>query len=43
MLMLRRRNIEAYTNPNLTQYGVSSTGGYGFNKTFPRNSFLGQC
>jgi hypothetical protein len=43
MLMLRRRNIEAYTNPNLTQYGVSSTGGYGFNKTFPRNSFLGEC
>jgi beta-glucan synthesis-associated protein KRE6 len=38
------RYIEAYTNPNLTQWGMSSNRDmYGYNQTMPRNSFLGQC
>jgi len=32
--------MDAYTNPNYTIWG---TGLGGFNQTFPKNSFLGQC
>jgi hypothetical protein len=35
------RHIEAYTNPNLTQWSTTVNGSY--RQPMPRNSFMNQC
>ncbi|KAJ7573926.1 beta-glucan synthesis-associated [Mycena floridula] len=34
--------IDAYTNPNFTTW-AENAGGSGYNQSFPKNKFLGQC
>jgi hypothetical protein len=36
-------HIEAYTNPNYTLWGATTTGQTGFQQPVPKSSFLGQC
>jgi hypothetical protein len=42
-LMSSCSHLEAYTNPNYTEWGASTTGGTGYGQAMPKNSFLGQC